>query len=186
MSWVWIGLGSNLGPREHYLRNAARSLAQLGHVRFASVYETSPVVPAGVSSQVGSFLNTVCRLQTSYNVLEVFCALHRIEHENQRTRPDRLAPRTLDLDLLAFDEVCLALGEAPTRVAGMLSTQFLSGNLVLPHPRMHRRRFVLIPLIEIDPLWKHPLLHCTAPELLADIGDQSLVEWHCAESNLFL
>ncbi|MBI2821718.1 MAG: 2-amino-4-hydroxy-6-hydroxymethyldihydropteridine diphosphokinase, partial [Acidobacteria bacterium] len=92
MSLAWIGLGSNLGKRKAHLRSAARALSRLGRARFASVYETTPVLPPGVAPQGDLFLNTACRLETERTVLEVFTALLDIERENQRTRPGRFAP----------------------------------------------------------------------------------------------
>ncbi|MBI2820884.1 MAG: 2-amino-4-hydroxy-6-hydroxymethyldihydropteridine diphosphokinase, partial [Acidobacteria bacterium] len=131
------------------------------------------------------FLNTVCRLETERTVLEVFTALLDIEHENQRTRPSRFAPRTLDLDLLAYDALCLKLGKAGSSYPAQGIA--LSFTLCLPHPRMHARKFVLVPLAEIDPLWRHPLLRHTAGELLRRFAPaQGTVQWHCAAADIFL
>ena len=109
MNHAWIGLGSNLGKREQYLKNAASELSRLGSARFASVYETDPIFPRGIRGEGGRFLNTVCALETGGNVLDLFAALRRIEIENQRVRIERFAPRSLDIDLLDFDHLCLAL-----------------------------------------------------------------------------
>ncbi|MBI3940214.1 MAG: 2-amino-4-hydroxy-6-hydroxymethyldihydropteridine diphosphokinase [Acidobacteria bacterium] len=187
MSHAWIGVGSNLGARESYLAAAARSIARLGKVRFASIYETTPVFPRGVPVAGGPFLNTVCRLETSLNVLEVFARLNRIEAQNQRTRAAPYAARTLDLDLLAFDPLCLRRGKPPAvAVSDSSGSRPVPFSLIIPHPRMHVRRFVLVPLVELDPLWKHPLLRRSSGALLAGLAEESAVEWHCAASSLFL
>ena len=185
MSGAWIGLGSSQGQREVYLRSAAAQLSKLGTALFASVYETSPVYPRGIAGGGEPFLNTVCRLETSYNVVELFAALLDIERKHGRTRQARFAARTLDLDLLSFDQLTLSLGEAAA-IRGAIAGSALSFSLLLPHPRMHLRRFVLAPLAEINPHWLHPLLRQTARDLLAAVAGPGEVKWHCAASDLSL
>ncbi len=185
MGHAWIGLGSNVGKREQYLKNAASQLTKLGRTRFASVYQTDPVFPRGVQGEGGRFLNTVCALETDCNVLELFAALRQIEQENQRIRMGRFAPRSLDIDLLDFDRLCLIVGTAAESPATAMPA---SGpfHLHLPHPRMHLRKFVLIPWCELDSQWTHPMLKRTVAQLLASTGDQGSVNLHCAASDLFL
>ncbi|HEY3129455.1 MAG TPA: 2-amino-4-hydroxy-6-hydroxymethyldihydropteridine diphosphokinase [Acidobacteriota bacterium] len=185
MSHAWIGLGSNLGNREQYLKNAASELSMLGGVRFASVYETDPIFPRGVRREAGRFLNTVCALETGRNVLDLFTALRRIEVRNQRVTKERFAPRSLDIDLLDFDRLCLVLGESED-ASMAAAAPYAQLRLKLPHPRLHLRKFVLIPWCELDPLWMHPLLKRSITQLLESVADQSSVNLHCVAADLFL
>ena len=184
MHQVWIGLGSNLGEREAYLAAGAKSISSLGNAKFASVYETAPQFPRGIDAPGGPFLNTVCRLETDCNVFEVFVALGKIESRNLRTRSFPFSPRTLDLDLLGYDQLCMRRGIPPAQVSGGSAAAPLFSSLSIPHPRMHRRRFVLVPLAELDPSWQHPLLRRNSRELLQGLEDPSSVKWHCASSDL--
>ena len=121
------------------------------------------------------------------SALELLAFLQDVEQRNGRIRQDSFAPRTLDLDLLAFDRHRVYVGSPPrARVWPAAPTAPLPLTLFLPHPRMHLRRFVLIPLAEIDPKWTHPLLEQSVTELLQQLGDRDTVKWHCANSAMFL
>lgn len=133
---AYVGLGGNLGNREATLREAVRRLGRLGQVvAVSSLYETEPV---GYLDQP-PFLNGVVVLETTLAAPDVMKALLAIEHALGRTRTFPNAPRTLDLDLLL-------LGDEVTQ----------SPDVTLPHPRLHNRAFVLIPLAEVAPGVLHP------------------------------
>jgi 2-amino-4-hydroxy-6-hydroxymethyldihydropteridine diphosphokinase len=131
MATAYIGLGSNLGDRMATLRAAVQRLETLGRITAASsLYETEPV---GYLAQP-SFLNAVVALDTALAPTDLMDALLGIERDLGRTRSFPNAPRTLDLDLLIVDGLILDTPE-----------------LTLPHPRLHERAFVLVPLVEIAP-----------------------------------
>ena len=149
---VFVGVGSNLGDRRSHVRSAHRALEKLsptGKVDLSPIYETDPVGPA----PQGKYLNAVARLETTLEPDRLLAALQAIEHQAGRAplacRP-RWRPRTLDLDVLLYGD----------RVID-------HGPLVVPHPLMHRRWFVLKPLADLDPLVLHPRLGMTAGQLLA-------------------
>jgi len=152
---AWIGLGSNLGPRREHLRAALSELRRLGHVSQASsLYETEPV---GFTEQ-DAFLNAVVCLSTAVPAQALMEGLLAIEAGRGRIRNMPNGPRTLDLDLLLYDQEIIDLP-----------------GLQVPHPRLHQRRFVLVPLHEIAPRLPHPTLKRNVRELLGELHDSSLV-----------
>ncbi|MCE9659148.1 MAG: 2-amino-4-hydroxy-6-hydroxymethyldihydropteridine diphosphokinase [Burkholderiales bacterium] len=129
---AFIGLGSNLGDRVANVEAAFAAIAALPGTRLAarsSLYETAPVAAAG-----GDYVNAVARVRTTLAPLDLLHALQAIEAGAGRLRPYPNAPRTLDLDLLLYGDLELDGAE-----------------LLLPHPRLHERAFVLEPLLEIAP-----------------------------------
>ena len=156
---AYVGLGSNLGEREALLKAAIEQLAQLPETRLgrvSSLYDTAPV---GELDQP-NFLNAVAQLETALTARQLLWNLLLIERRLGRVRHTarRYGPRTIDLDLLLHGDL-------------VLDTE----DLRLPHPEMHRRAFVLVPLAEIEPRLVHPTLGLTALELLERIEQRPRV-----------
>ena len=147
-----IGLGSNLGDRLALLTCGLEGLVRLGRlIDVSSLYETAPV---GGPDQ-NPYLNAVGLIRTTLSSRDLLAGLQGIEAAAGRVRNERWGPRTLDLDLLVFDDVCL---DDP--------------DLEVPHPRAHERRFVLAPLVEV---WPDARLRSgPARDALAGVSDQDI------------
>lgn len=133
MSWAYIGLGANLGDPSSQIRAALAALANITATRLAdrsSFYRSAPIG----NIEQPDYINAVARIQTELPPRALLDALLAIESRLGRTRSHANAPRTLDLDLLLYDQT--VIGEP---------------GLSVPHPRMHSRAFVLAPLAEIAP-----------------------------------
>jgi 2-amino-4-hydroxy-6-hydroxymethyldihydropteridine diphosphokinase len=154
---AFLSLGSNLGDRAENLRRAFRELAARGFpcARRSSLYLTEPV---GGPPQ-DWFVNAVAEILTGETAEALLAACLDVERAMGRVRTEKDGPRTIDLDLLLFGN---ETRDTPT--------------LTLPHPRLHERRFVLLPLAEIAPDARHPRLGATAAEMLARCPDTKAVE----------
>jgi 2-amino-4-hydroxy-6-hydroxymethyldihydropteridine diphosphokinase len=151
---AYIGLGSNVGDRALALRSAASELGQTAGVNVtnrSSIYETEPV---GGPPQP-AFLNAVLEIDTALEADALLELCLNIERKLGRNRNGALAdgPRSIDLDVLLYGDHVIA-----------------RPGLVVPHPEMHRRAFVLAPLVEVLPGARHPALGRAAVELLAEIA----------------
>src|SRR2546430_15009438 len=157
----YVALGSSLGDRAGNLLLAVRGMmvAAMCVRRVSSINETEPVSEV----EQPPFLNMVAEVGNPLPAPEqVMARLLRIEFLLRRTRGRKDGPRTIDLDLLLYGEV-------------ESSTEFL----ILPHPPLHERRFVLEPLVEVAPHLVHPTLKCSAAELLEKLEDRSAVKRWC-------
>jgi 2-amino-4-hydroxy-6-hydroxymethyldihydropteridine diphosphokinase len=153
---AYISGGSNLGNRKEQIERAVAELGKTaGTVRkVSSFYETEPV---GFLDQPW-FLNVVIELETNLRPEDLLRACQEIETAGGRTRSFANAPRTLDLDILLYDDLVLA-----------------TPSLVIPHPRITERRFVLEPLAEIAPGAVHPVRGQTIRELFRACPDNSKI-----------
>ena len=139
MRRVFIGLGSNLGDREFLIRKAVealRDLPQTNVVQVSSLYDTEPV---GETDQP-PFLNAVAWIETELPPRDLLWRMLLIERRMGRVRAKRWGPRPIDLDILFYDE-----------------NEIEEPDLIVPHPEAPRRAFVLHPMLELDPEFKHPV-----------------------------
>ena len=156
MTVVLLGLGSNQGdPLSQLLRAMERIETVMRVEDVSNVYRTEPVG----NVEQPDFFNISCLGHTDLSATVLHAKLAAIELKLGRRRSVPNGPRTIDIDLLAFGELVLD-----------------SPDLVVPHPRMHRRAFVLAPLAEIAPEWRHPVLGATVVELLAGMTRAERVE----------
>jgi len=157
MADVFIGLGSNLGNREENLKRALKPLTeQMTLIKVSSIYESEPMY---VKDQPW-FLNAAAKFETNLEPLAVLEFLQRIEKDQSRERVVKYGPRSIDLDILFYGDQILKIGEI----------------LQIPHPRIQERRFVLLPLAEMDPAYKHPVFETTIETLLRNLKSNEHVE----------
>jgi 2-amino-4-hydroxy-6-hydroxymethyldihydropteridine diphosphokinase len=144
---AWIGLGSNVGDPGTHLRRALIELAGLKGTRV--LRHSSIVSSPAVGPAQPDYLNAVAHIATKLSPMELLVSLKSLERIHAREKTVRWGPRTLDLDLLLYEDRVV---QHPA--------------LTIPHPHMHIRRFVLAPMCELDPLKRHPTLDQTVEELL--------------------
>ncbi len=150
---VFVAMGANLGEARQTLETAAAELAATTGIQdltLAHFYSTAPVDSSGPD-----YVNTVIRFTCSLDPETLLDCLQTIEHEHGRTRLYRNAPRTLDLDLLLYGQ-----------------EQINTERLTVPHPRMHERAFVLVPLADLAP--ELELAQGSLSELLVKVQDQEI------------
>ncbi len=148
---AYIALGSNMGDKENNIKQAIKKLKDSPRIKVSKVsafYETEPV---GVIEQ-DLFLNGAVQIETLLTPKELMTRLLEIEAELKRVRTIKWGPRTIDLDILLYDDYITA-----------------TEDVVIPHPRMHERSFVLEPLNEIAPFVMHPVMNRRISQLLSDI-----------------
>lgn len=175
---VLIALGANAPfrgePPDTTLRHALAALAEAGAAPQAvSRFYRTPAFPPGAGPD---FVNAAASLAWAGGPAEILALLHRVERRFGRERPVRWGPRTLDLDLLACGDAVLpdrATFEAWAALPPDRQRREAPEELILPHPRLHERPFVLIPLADIAPDWRHPVFGRSVSEMVASLPAQT-------------
>lgn len=157
-SWhtAYIALGSNIGNKEQFLGQAVESLKNVPLCNVSAVSSFLTTKPYGVTDQ-DDFLNGCLKLRTLLSPRELLDVLHGIEQDAGRERKLRWGPRTLDLDIIFYDDLILE-----------------EDDLCIPHVDMHRRSFVLEPLHEIAPYKRHPCNKKTVREMLEELCSEEI------------
>lgn len=146
---VYIGIGTNIGDRFKNIEKALEDIKELGIItKISKIYETKPV---GYKDQ-DDFLNLVIELETELQVTDLIIKLQEIEHRMGRIKTVKNGPRIIDLDILLYNNEIIR-----------------NKGLIIPHPEMHKRSFVLEPFNEIEPKKIHPVLNKTIRELYGQI-----------------
>lgn len=157
MHLAYIGFGSNIDDRLSYIQSAITALLETERItlqKVSSLYKTAPV---GNEAQ-DDFLNGVVSIKTYLSPHSLLHRLKQIETDIGRQHRTRWGPREIDMDILIYDDLCL---QTP--------------DLIIPHPEMHLRRFVLVPLAEIASDLVHPVFEMTIQSLLNQLDDEKSV-----------
>ncbi|MGO4914276.1 2-amino-4-hydroxy-6-hydroxymethyldihydropteridine diphosphokinase [Pseudogemmobacter sp. W21_MBD1_M6] len=178
---VWVAMGGNTtsdvgGPE----KTIAAALEQMQTDSFflvsTSKYYRNPCFPKGAGPD---YVNAVAGFRTSMSPQEVLAHLHRVEAAFGRERVQRWGMRTLDLDLLAYDDAVLpdlATYQMWQNLALEIQKTDAPDQLILPHPRLHERAFVLVPFLDVAPDWVHPVLNRTVAQLAAALPAEDIAE----------
>ncbi|MBY6068590.1 2-amino-4-hydroxy-6-hydroxymethyldihydropteridine diphosphokinase [Leisingera aquaemixtae] len=145
-------------------------------LRSVSRFFQTPCFPAGAGPD---YVNAAVAVETALSAEDLLARLHAVEAQFARVREQRWGMRTLDLDLVDYDGAVLPDAAAYARWQGLpleKQMQDAPGRLILPHPRIQDRAFVLVPLADIAPRWRHPVLQKTAAEMLAELQPRDVAE----------
>ena len=149
-----IALGSNLGNSIYNLGCAIKELRKFGYIsKIADVYISKPY---GYKYQ-DNFYNTAVLLKTNKQPLELINIISQIEKKLKKNKRIINGPRNIDIDIIFYGK-----------------NKYFFSNLIIPHPRLHIRKFVIKPICDINPLWEHPILKKTAINLLKGLANQKI------------
>lgn len=173
---ILVGLGGNLpfgtsSPVDS-LKGALADLQKHGVsvVACSPFYRSAPVPPSGQPD----FINAVAQVETSLSAAKLLSLLHQIEAAYGRKRQDRWQARTLDLDLLLYDDLIAPSSEAWWAIVKDADPAAFVEQVMCPHPRLHLRAFALRPLLDLLPDFIHPVFNQTGQSLYDQIADQSI------------
>ena len=152
---VFLSLGSNIGSRETYINNALAAINKIKGCHVVRVSDFHNTKPYGHVEQ-DDFLNACIEVDTILTPTELLTALKELEAEAGREFIEKWGPRTLDIDIIYYDDIVLS-----------------AENLIIPHIDMHNRDFVLIPLMEIAPNKRHPLFKKTTDQLWDELNQKN-------------
>ena len=158
MHKVFLGIGGNIGNKQfNFIRVEELINKQLGSIQLkSSIYETPPW---GFHADE-NFWNAVFVIETKWRAEEILWRIHEIEdHFKKEQGDERYISREMDIDILYFDDIF-----------------YETADLIIPHPRIQNRKFVLVPLVEIAPGLKHPLLRLTSLQMLENCKDESVIK----------
>lgn len=150
---AYVALGSNMGDKRGYIEKAVQSIKKNEHIKNVKCSSFIQTAPYGEVQEQDNFLNGVLQLETLYTPEELLAFLHELESQAERVREIHWGPRTLDLDIIFYDNL-------------VMDTE----DLTIPHADMHNREFVLKPLCELAPKLRHPVIGKTMETMLSDIA----------------
>ena len=154
-SAVFIGIGANIGSVHENFAKALKSIRKCTRVvAVSSLYESNPVGP----QDQPKFTNAVIKVETELAPFELLDRLKEIEREIGRKKTKRWGPRVIDLDIIFYGDLVIS-----------------TDSLVIPHPRAHERRFVLEPLLEIEPTAWHPAKNMAVKDICSKLGDSQTI-----------
>ncbi|MEW2918128.1 2-amino-4-hydroxy-6-hydroxymethyldihydropteridine diphosphokinase [Ruegeria sp. ANG10] len=179
LSEAVIALGANLnlrasGPKVTLQKAIDAILRQGVLIRAVSRFFETPCFPAGAGPD---YVNAAALIETEKTPAEVLQLLHEVEHEFGRERVQRWGMRTLDLDLVCYDDLVLPDRAEYDRWLNLppeVQKQQAPKQLILPHPRLQDRAFVLVPMADVAPDWRHPVLGRTVTEMVASLPTEDI------------
>ena len=158
MAIAYLGLGSNIGDREESLNNAIAELSEVPGIQVTKISSRYETKPYGNTNQP-DFINMAVEVDTNLTPLDLLETVLGIEHELGRVRTEIWGPRSIDIDVLLYEDLELKLTD-----------------LKVPHPEMHLRSFVIDPLYEIAPKREHPTFHMTVEKIKEQLDKSQSAE----------